>query len=390
MACNAIRTGERYLESALQHVDCQAQSIGSFGYMALSEPGSTLSVALTAVLVIFVALFGLRIALGYPIFGHDLASHALRLVIVLTLATSWPAFKAIAYDVVVSGPAEIVQTVGGSAQLPGSDGSLASRLQNVDEGLALMNERGAGRRGVQQGDWFQLGFTRSAFLTGTLGPLSLVRLTGGILLALAPLVAGLLLFGFTRSIFTGWAKGLVAVFLATILVSLLLSVQLALMEPWLQGVIRLRAADQPTLSAPTEGLTMTLAFALMCFGAIAFAAWIAFNSSLSARLFARNPSEAPQSRREVRSFQTVSTSTREDRLLHGPAVAASVARTIERDQRFGRDPSVALLEQAPGQRSAAPAQQATQVIQRPQPLGSTHRSSGMSSSRSRTNRDEAR
>ena len=389
MACPSLRTGERYLETALQHIDCQAQSIGSFGYMALSEPGSTLSIALTGVLVIFVALFGLRIALGYPILGHDLAGHAIRLVIVLTLATSWPAFKVIGYDVVVRGPAEVVQTIGAPAELPGSDGSLTSRLQNVDDGLAVLNETGAGRRGVQQGDWFQLGFTRSAFLTGTLGPLALVRLSGGILLALAPLVAGLLLFGFTRSIFTGWAKALAAVFLATVLVSVLLSVQLALMEPWLLDVIRQRAADREVLSAPTEGLTMTLAFALMSFAAIALAGWIAFHSSLSARLFPRQPAGETRNRREEQNFQTITTS-QNDRVLHGPAVAASVARVMERDQRLGREASFVVIDQPPDHRTPAPAQPSVQLVRRPQPLGSTHRSSGMTTSRSRSNRDEAR
>ena len=38
-----------------------------------------------------------------------------------------------------------------------------------------------------------LGFARVIFLIGTIGPLALVRLAAGFLLAIAPLVAGLLL-----------------------------------------------------------------------------------------------------------------------------------------------------------------------------------------------------
>lgn len=389
MACPPLRTGERYLETALQHIDCQAQSIGSFGYLALSEPGSTISLALTGVLIVFVALFGIRIALGYPLVGNDLAGHAIRLIIVLTLATSWPAFRVLGYDIVVSGPSEIVQAVGGAAELPGADGSLASRLQRVDDGLAIMNERGAGRRGVQTGDWFQLGFTRSAFLTGTIGPLALVRLTGGILLAIAPLVVALLLFGFTRSIFAGWARGLVAVFIATITVSLLLSVQLALMEPWLQEVLRLRASNRETLSAPTEGLTMTLAFALMCFGAIAFSAWIAFNSSLSAKLLARQAAPGIDRREEVRTHRS-DTVLREDRLVHDQAVASSVMRSMERDRRLGRDPELVVLEGSAPQRAVIPSSQSAYPQARPVPLGSSYRQTGMNQSRSRTHRDAAK
>lgn len=389
MACPPIRTGERYLETVLQHIDCQAQSIGGLGYLALSDPGSTISIALTAILVIFVALFAIRIALGYPLAGHDLAGHAIRLVIVLTLATSWPAWRVIGYDVLVSGPAEVAQTIGSSAQLPGSDGSLAGRLQRVDEGLAVLNETGAGRRGVQTGDWFQLGFTRSAFLTGTIGPLALVRLTGGILIALAPLVAGLLLFGFTRSIFSGWAKALVAVFLSTITVSLLLAVELALLEPWLQEVLRLRAADQEALSAPTEGLTMTLAFALMCFGAIAFSAWIAFNASIATRLFASSSSSVQRAQADNRSY-TSSLAPGQERALHSQAVAASVTRSMERDGRLGRDSRVEVVQGAATHREAPAAEYRSGAQPRYEPLGSTYRRPGMTVSRSRTSRDETR
>lgn len=389
MACPPIRTGERYLETVLQHIDCQAQSIGGFGYLALSDPGSTTSIALTAMLVIFVALFGIRIALGYPLVSHDLAGHAIRLVIVLTLATSWPAWRVIGYDVIISGPAEVVQTISSSAQLPGADGTLSGRLQRVDDGLAVLNEIGAGRRGVQTGDWFQLGFTRSAFLTGTIGPLALVRLTGGILIALAPLIAGLLLFGFTRSIFSGWAKALVAVFLSTISVSLLLAVELALLEPWLQEVLRLRAADRETLSAPTEGLTMTLAFALMSFGAIAFSAWIAFNATIATRLFTSKSSIEQRAQTDNRSY-TNSAAPGQERALHGQAVAASVTRSMERDGRLGRDSRVEIVQGATPHRAAPVAEHRSGSQPRYEPLGSTYRRPGMTGSRSRTSRDEAR
>ena len=389
MACPSIRTGERYLETVLQHIDCQAQSIGGFGYFALSDPGSTIAIALTGLLVIFVALFGLRIALGYPLAGHDLAGHGVRLLIVLVLATSWPAWQVIGYDVIIRGPAEIVQMIAGSAQLPGADGTLAGRLQRVDDGFALLNESGAGRRGVQTGDWFQLGFTRSAFLTGTIGPLALVRLSGGILLALAPLVAGLLLFGFTRSIFSGWAKALVAVFLSAVFISLLLAVELAMLEPWLQEVLRLRAADQETLSAPTEGLTMTLAFALMCFGAIAFSGWIAFNASVVTRLITRISPSVQQSETSYRTYSSP-VMPGQERALHGQAVAASVARSMERDDRLGRDGRVEIVQGTAPQRAVTVVQPQSIASARYEPLGSTYRRQGMTASRSRTNRDEAR
>lgn len=277
MSCPTIHSGERFLATSLAQIDCQAKTIGSFGYGALADPGSTTSLALTGLLTLFVALFGMRMLLGRNVTGHDLVSDVLRVAIVLTLATSWPAWRIIGYDLVINGPAQIANAIGQATGLPGSNGDLAERLQRVDDGLSALNYYGSGRLGVAGGDWFQLGFARSAFLTGTLGSLALVRLVAGILLAIAPLIAGLMLFGVTRSIFIGWARGLVMTFLASITLALILGAQLALLEPWLQDALARRLSDQKILDAPVEILVVTLAFALVCFGALAIIARIAFH-----------------------------------------------------------------------------------------------------------------
>lgn len=279
MVCPSVSTGKGFLTGALQHIDCQAQAIGSYGYGALSDPGSMVSLALTGLLTVFVAIYGMRLTFGHRVDGHDLVGDIVRVAIVLTLASSWPAWRVIGYDVVIHGPQEIAGTVGRAANLPGSNGDLASRLQKVDDALAALNEKGAGRPGVANGDWFQLGLARVVFLIGTIGPLALVRLAAGFLLAIAPLVAGLMLFGVTRSIMAGWVKGLVTTFLAMIALSLVLSVELAMVEPWLRDVIRLRIANEQTLNAPIEILIMTLAFGLVAFGMIALASRIANHAS---------------------------------------------------------------------------------------------------------------
>lgn len=279
MVCPSVSTGRGFLSGALQHIDCQAQAIGSYGYGALANPASMVSIALIGLLTIFVAIYGLRLALGHAVAGRDLIGDFVRIAIVLTLASSWPAWRVIGYDVVINGPQEVATVIGRAANLPGANGDISSRLQKVDDAIAALNEKGAGRPGVANGDWFQLGFARVVFLVGTLGPLGLVRLAAGILLAIAPLVAGLMLFGMTRSIFVGWAKGLVTTFLAMMALSLVLSVELAMVEPWLRDVIRLRIANEQTLNAPIELLIMTLAFAVIAFGMIALAARIANHAS---------------------------------------------------------------------------------------------------------------
>ncbi len=388
MACPSVSTGKAFLSGALQHIDCQAQVIGSYGYGALAEPRSMVSLALTGLLTLFVAIHGLRMTLGHVMVGRDLAGDFVRVAIVLTLATSWPAWRVIGYDLVIDGPQEIANVIGHAANLPGSNGDLSSRLQRIDDAIAALNQRGAGRPGVANGDWFQLGFARVAFLIGTLGPLALLRLSAGILLAIAPLIAGLMLFGVTRSIFVGWAKGLVTTFLAMMALSLVLFTELALAEPWLRDVIRLRIAKEQTLDAPIELLIMTLSFALISFGMIAFAARIGFHQS------AWMPSLAPPGGGENNRIALVDGKpAATSRLYQQPGrardVGASVGDTINRQDRIAR--RVGGVAQAGANLGAAAAAVSarTQPAPVPDALGSSYRRTSLRISSAGARRDTA-
>lgn len=219
MTCPTLHTGQQFFAVTLAHLDCQAQTIGSYGYGALAEPGSPISLALTGLLTVFVAIFGLRLLTGQILGPRDLLGDVVRVGIALTIATSWPAWRIVGYGLLINGPDEIARTIGLGAALQGSSGDLAGRLQRVSEALAALNLYGSGRLGAATGDWFQLGLARGAFLTGTLVPLAIVRLMSGILLAIAPLAACFLLFDVSRSVFAGWARSLVMIFVASILSS---------------------------------------------------------------------------------------------------------------------------------------------------------------------------
>jgi type IV secretion system protein VirB6 len=372
MACPSISTGKGFLSGALQHIDCQAQAIGSYGYGALADPGSMVSLALTGLLTVFVAIYGARLALGHKVDGQDLVGDVIRIAIVLTLASSWPAWRVIGYDLVVHGPQEIATTVGRAANLPGSNGDLPSRLQKVDDALAALNEKGAGRPGVANGDWFQLGFARVVFLIGTIGPLALVRLAAGFLLAIAPLVAGLMLFGVTRSILVGWAKGLVTTFLAMIALSLVLSAELAMVEPWLRDVIRMRIANEQTLSAPIEILIMALVFALIAFGMIALASRIANHAStwipaIAVRVHVDRDHVAMAHGRPAAAMNL---NQQPDRTRE---LAASVGNSIRREERMAQRMGQAVQAASPERAGGAAASGRAESAPAPNALGSSYR-----------------
>lgn len=333
MACPAILSGQNFLAATLTHVDCQAQSIGAYGWAALSQPGSPAVLALTSLLTVLIALFGIRLMLGPAPGARDVAGDALRIAIALTLATSWPAWRVLGYDLVISGPGEIAASVARGSGLPGG-GDLYARLEGLDDGLAALGQLGSGRLGTAVGDWFQLGFARDAYLTGVIASHAFVRLMAGILLALAPLVAGLLLFGVTRSLFLGWVKALGAMFLASIAIHMIAASQLALLEPWLQDALLRRQADQQVLDAPVELAVMTLAFTLVSFAAIAIAARATFHPAVFVQALAelREQLGGPQVLGGDRLVSALAEGS--DEALRARAVASAVATTVRREERL--------------------------------------------------------
>ncbi|RDC58910.1 hypothetical protein HME9302_00086 [Alteripontixanthobacter maritimus] len=290
MACPAILTGDDFLVRVLGHIDCQAQLIGSYGWQALGQPGSLTSIVMTGLLTLFVALFGIRLLFGPAPGARDVVSDVIKIGIVLTLAFSWPAFRTVIHDVVLDGPAEIARAAG-SPVMPGEGVSFARQLQDADNAIVRLTEAGTGRnvgalvddaapggtfKGSALEDENSFGWSRLVYLAGIFGSLALLRITAGVLLALAPLAAGLLLFEATRGIFSGWLRGLVLTLLASVGVTIALAAQLAIIGPWLADALRLRTLGYATPSAPIELFALTLAFAIVQFAMIWLLAKVAF------------------------------------------------------------------------------------------------------------------
>ena len=295
--CPALSTGEAFLGSLLRHIDCQAQTIGASGYQALANPASPVSLLITALLTLFVALFGLRMMLGRAPTVRDGVMAMVKIGIVLTLAGSWPAYRTVVYDVVTRGPAQIAGLLAGPSVAPGADGGLIGRLQAVDAGIVRLTSLGTGREdlaalpsapgyGPSQrfpiNDNTGFGWGRVVFVAGVAGAYGFVRLTAGLLLALAPLFAGLLLLDLARSLASGWARALVFAFLASITINLILGVELALLEPWLAQLITARQSQALAASAPIELLILALGFSLALAGALAVLLRLAFTVDVPA------------------------------------------------------------------------------------------------------------
>lgn len=288
MACVYVPADPGYLRGTLDYIDCQAQTIGGQGYLALAAPGSAVSLALTALLTILIALYGYRLLLGESIGVRDGVLTLVKIGIVVALATGWSGYRTLFYDVVLHGPAELASTVGGASGLPGATGGLAAHLDATDQEFQALQVAGVGGPfpyGPQSGiapplfagfDTFALGTSRVTFLVSAVGAFAAVRLTAGLLLALGPVFIALLLFEATRGLFVGWLRVLIGVALGALATSIALGVELALLEPWLADLLARRAADQPIPGVPAQLLAATFVFAivlLVMLRAVAKVAW---------------------------------------------------------------------------------------------------------------------
>jgi len=341
MACPAVVTGGEFLVRTLSHLDCQAQTLGSFGFQSLAAPGSPAAAVLTALLTLFVAIYGIRLLFGPTDEPRSVVAAVLKIGIVLTMAVSWPAWRVVAYDTVLYGPAEVAASIMPST-LPDPRQGLPERLQTIDSGIAALTTIGTGRqtgelidpdagfRSIALEDEAGLGWSRPLFLATTIGSLGIVRIAGGLLLALAPLFAGLLLFDLTRGLFAGWLRGLALVALGSLGLTVMLSVEVAIIEPWLADALNRRALGYATPTAPTELLALVIAFAIAAAGVLFILARVAFQNawSLSLPTFTARAAQAGGQTAEL--FRPAGTGTL---AVHSRALAISesVASQVRRE-----------------------------------------------------------
>jgi type IV secretion system protein VirB6 len=285
MACERIPSDDAVLSGVLDYIDCQAQTIGAEGYRALAAPGSSLSLVLLGFLTLFVALFGYRMLLGQGPGVRDGVLALIKIGIVLALATGWTAYRTLIYDVAFHGPAEIAAEIGRPSALPGAGGGLVARLDQADRTIVALAGLGTGdpvegaattpaaepgqpalptaaAREAQAYDGLAMAGARVLFLAGAIGSLAAVRLIAGLMLALGPFFIAFLLFAGTRGLFEGWLRVLGGAALGALGAGIVLGVELALLEPWLNHLVARRLAGQAIIGVPIELFAVTLVFAI--------------------------------------------------------------------------------------------------------------------------------
>ncbi len=294
--CDSMPSAESFAPSAIRFLDCQAQLLGAEGYRALAAPGSTASILLTGMVTLLIAFFGYRMLLGHTPTVREGVLTFVKIGLVLVLATSWPAYQTLVYNIILHAPAELASAIGSPTNLPGSGGGLVGRIDAVDQALKILAIEGVGP--VPLGpdgrplmpsvppppflgfDSFALGFARVIYLVSTITSFAFVRIAAALLLALAPVFAAFLLFDGTRGLFEGWLKALLGTALGSLAIAVTLGVELAFVEPWLAALLARRTGDLDIIGVPAQLLAATTIFAI----ALLAVMWLTARIAMSLRI----------------------------------------------------------------------------------------------------------
>ena len=277
--CPAVPSFAGFISSMTGYIDCQAQMLGSGAWQALAAPGSTLMIVLTGFLTILIGLIGYSLLLGQSMTVRSGTLTFVKIGAVFALATSWPAYRTLVYDLVTTGPGQLVAEIGPRAGVTGSDGTLVQRLDLADQAMAELAILGPGNppAGTYAQlppapfggfDSFALGGSRILFELTAVASLGIVRIVAGLMLALGPFFIAFLMFENTRSLFEGWIRVLGGAALAAVGVSIALGLELALLEPWLGNVLARRMAGEALPTVSTELFVIACLFAIITAAAL--------------------------------------------------------------------------------------------------------------------------
>ncbi|MBX7484060.1 type IV secretion system protein [Qipengyuania qiaonensis] len=245
MSVNCQQAAEQVgngVAAALRGVDCVAGEASAAAFNRLFASGGQLSMVLTLVLTLFIALFAFALLTGRTNIGvRSLVPRMMTLGLVLTFATSWIAYQSVVWNLAVLTPDYL------AGILTGSEGSATTTFaQKIDVVFMAIQEASGGNEefsAFSPEGMMWLG--AMLFMLGTVGLLVTTKIALGVLVALGPLFVVMALFNGTRGLFTGWIKGLTMCALAPLFAVLGGSVMLELAVPILGALTAIPGQVDP-------------------------------------------------------------------------------------------------------------------------------------------------
>ena len=308
----------------LADTDCQAFGLVERGYAALADPTGPVAAALTSLMVIAVALFGYRLLLGRGLALSDAVGLAIRLGIVLLVAGSFAAWSTLAYDTLARAPTRVAQTLIAATGTPEPIAGLQRALDSLEAaGVGWRTRAGIASPFVGGPPATAMTLNVSALLLTlfSVGLLVVARVVLALLLAIAPAMAGFLLFDTTRGLAEGWLRAMIAAALVPLAVLVLFAIELAILNPMIARMLTQQATGNFDSAAVTPIGLVAVVFTAAILAAVRAGATIARGLRLPRRAAPRAPDAAE---REIRREATRAAAAAE-----APLAALALVRTLE-------------------------------------------------------------
>lgn len=355
--CTATETTDRFASRLLADTDCQAFGLIERGYAALAQPGGTVSTALTGLLVIAVAFFGYRLLLGRGLALNDALGLTVKIGITLMIAGSWESWQALAYQGLARAPSQIASEMLVGIGAPPPLESLQRALDDLTSASVGYRSR-AGIASPLVGGPAAAGAVlnlSSVFLTlSVVGLLVATKVVLAVLLAIAPAMAGLLLFDATRGMAQGWLGAMAAAALAPLFVLIVAAVEFAILAPMIARLLAEQASGtfENTSVMPIGLVVIVFAIALVL--AVRAGARIGYGIRLArGRSAAPLPSSVQSSARPIDRDRQL--------LLAGPQAAPGASRALEILARRDSPARPARLNSIGGARASVVARDGTSL-----------------------------
>jgi len=275
MAAACTAAGAPLVQGLIGSVDCQVHGLSEAGYTALAAAGSPIATLLTILMTLYVAFVGYKLMLGGSgLRMGDITVSVIKLSLVVALATNWPLVETLVYDALFNAPAEVGRLLMGQLQGAGAHADPVTGLQAAYDALQKAAEHFAARAGARDAALqggpgfaaFAVNIGGLIMLLSSLGVILACKVVLSVLLAMTPLIAGLLLFETTKGLVEGWLKAMIALAVLPMVATLALALQLAIMAPSLKA---LAALDDVQQFAPLDigpavtVLVLSLVFAVV-------------------------------------------------------------------------------------------------------------------------------
>jgi type IV secretion system protein VirB6 len=313
LICPAIDQSLPLAERLASYVDCHAQALGQAGFA--DDSRRWLGPALLAgCLTIYVALIGYRFVLGQTPSYREALLATLRAGIIIAFVSSWPAYGSVVYRVVIEGPTELAGELLAPSGLAGQ--SLPDIAHRADEDFLSLEQEQAPQQPPSQGSAQSpaarpvgvsvvgqstvgrepdpISSKAGLFLVvSAVGGLAMVRLAGGILLALGPIAITMALFDYALGVFEGWVRALLGLMLAAAGVMIVSALELDFFEAQLTPLGSI--PDPATLPNPSAVIATAVVFGGISLAVISAAFVVGRGFRIPSGLKLPLPAPLPQS-----------------------------------------------------------------------------------------------